>query len=79
MILQEIQAYLHSHSRVSLGQLADKFGIEITALREMLRPLIRKGRIRQLPSDHSSCGGCHSCDQTSLEFYEWIGQPYEKS
>lgn len=69
MIIQ-LQTYLQTHSQSSLEELARHFQSDADAIRAMLTPLIRKGRVRQLPS--KQCGGCHSCHSESLEFYEWV-------
>lgn len=71
MILQQLQAYLRQHSQTSLQELACHFQIEADALRGMLYPLIRKGRVRKL--EGKKCGTCHHCAPESLELYEWIG------
>ena len=47
-----------------------RFGVEPDALRGMLNRLIRKGRVRRLPSPQL-CGGCRICAPEALEFYEW--------
>ncbi|MBF2003444.1 MAG: FeoC-like transcriptional regulator [Synechococcales cyanobacterium M58_A2018_015] len=70
MILQQIQTYLRTHPATSLAELAQHFHTDADALRGMLNPLIRKGRIRKLAS--KPCGTCHSCDPASLELYEWV-------
>ncbi|NJK37852.1 MAG: sugar metabolism transcriptional regulator [Oscillatoriales cyanobacterium RM2_1_1] len=70
MILQQLQSHLRQSSRASLEELAHRFQVDVDALRAMLKPLIRKGRIRKLASQQ--CGGCHSCAPESLELYEWI-------
>lgn len=69
MILQ-LQTYLKTHSRTSLEELARYFQSDADAMRAMLAPLIRKGRVRPLVS--KPCSHCHSCTPESLEFYEWI-------
>lgn len=70
MILQHLQHYLRTHTKPSLGELANHFQIDADALRGMLNPLIRKGRVRKLTG--KQCSSCHSCAPESLEFYEWI-------
>lgn len=70
MILQHLQHYLRAHPKTSLEELANHFQIEADALRGMLNPLIRKGRVRKLAGQQ--CGGCHSCAPESLELYEWV-------
>lgn len=77
MILQ-LQTYLQTHSRTSLEDLAKHFHSDADAMRAMLMPLIRKGRVRQLASS-KPCGGCHSCAPESLEFYEWVAKQEVKN
>ncbi|MGD1898968.1 MAG: FeoC-like transcriptional regulator [Phormidesmis sp.] len=71
MILSELQAYIAEQKRVSLAQIAVKFGIDADALRGMLSCLIRKGRVQKLPIP-SRCHGCIVCAQEAIEFYEWM-------
>ena len=70
MILQELQAHLRTRPQTSLEDLARHFKIDADALRGMISPLIRKGRVRKLSG--KQCGGCHSCAPESLELYEWV-------
>ncbi|WP_373540908.1 FeoC-like transcriptional regulator [Chamaesiphon sp.] len=70
MILQQLQAYLRTIPSASLEELARHFKIDADALRGMLDPLIRKGRVRKLSG--KKCGGCQSCAPESLELYEWV-------
>jgi predicted ArsR family transcriptional regulator len=72
MILQQLQTYLRTHTQVSLEELARQFQIDADALREMLNPLIRKGRVHKLTG--KQCGNCHSCAPESLELYEWVAK-----
>jgi putative ferrous iron transport protein C len=59
VILQDLQHYLRSHPKASLEELAQHFCIDVGALRGMLTPLIRKGRVRKL--EDKQCGNCCSC------------------
>ena len=71
MILKELQQFVAQHKKVSLADLQLHFRIDADALRGMLNRLIRKGRIRKM--EHSKkCGGCHSCADEAIEFYEWV-------
>jgi len=70
MILTEIQNYLAKNKRASLQELAIYTDYNVNAIQPMLNRLIRKGRIRLIPS--KKCGGCTSCAPESLEVYEWI-------
>ena len=71
MILQELQQFFVIHKKVSLADLQLHFRIDADALRGMLNRLIRKGRIRKM-GDSKKCGGCHSCADEAIEFYEWL-------
>jgi predicted transcriptional regulator len=73
MILQQLQDYLRDRSQVSLEELHRHFQIDIDALRGMLTPLIRKGRIHKIEA--KKCAQCHSCAPESLEMYEWVKLP----
>jgi predicted ArsR family transcriptional regulator len=70
MILQQLQTYLRTHSQASLEELTHHFQIDADALRGMLNPLIRKGRVHKVAG--KQCGKCHSCAPESLELYEWL-------
>lgn len=72
MILSQLQSYLSEHDRASLAELRIHFHTDAEALRPMLKRLMSKGRVRQLPSA-SKCSGCCTCSEESLELYEWIG------
>lgn len=71
MILKELQQFFAQHQKVSLADLQLHFRIDADALRQMLNRLIRKGRIRKM-EDSRKCGGCHSCADEAIEFYEWV-------
>ncbi|MFO8039476.1 sugar metabolism transcriptional regulator [Geitlerinema sp. P-1104] len=71
MILRELQGYLAQHQAVSLADLMNHFHCDGDLLRLMLKKLIRKGRVRQLPSGQR-CGECHHCDPTQFEWYQFI-------
>lgn len=72
MILSKLQLYLAERDRASLEELTLRFHTDAAALRPMLTRLMRKGRVRQLPSA-SKCSGCCTCSAERLELYEWIG------
>ncbi len=69
-MLRDLQGYLRDRQRASLAELAQDLHTDPEALRGMLAHLIRKGRVRPLPVQ--ACGGCHSCQSETLEFYEWV-------
>ncbi|MEO0968563.1 MAG: FeoC-like transcriptional regulator [Cyanobacteria bacterium J06639_18] len=71
MILKELQQFFSQHQKVSLADLQLHFRIDADALRQILNRLIRKGRIRKM-EDTRKCGGCHSCADEAIEFYEWV-------
>ncbi|TVQ16107.1 MAG: sugar metabolism transcriptional regulator [Leptolyngbya sp. DLM2.Bin15] len=72
MLLSELQRYLHHHPRSSLQELSESLHVDADALRGMLSHLIRKGRVHQLKT--KPCTHCSSCNQETLEFYEWVGR-----
>ena len=67
-MLSKIEEYLIAHPIASLGELSQALGIESGALREMLKLLEQKGRVRRLTS--KNCGGCTSCASELTEFYQ---------
>lgn len=71
MILKELQQFFAQHKKASLADLQLRFRIDADALRGMLNRLIRKGRVRKM-EDSKKCGGCHSCPDEAIEFYEWV-------
>jgi copper chaperone CopZ len=71
MILKELQNYLLNNHCVSLAEMKQHFGIDGDALRPMLDKLIKKGRVKKLPTAEK-CHSCTSCDLDTLEFYEWV-------
>jgi putative ferrous iron transport protein C len=70
-MLSELQKFLTEHQRVSLADLEIHFRMDGAPLQEMLNRLIRKGRVRKM-EDGKKCGGCHSCADSTMEFYEWV-------
>ncbi len=70
-MLSELQKFLVEYKRVSLADLKLHFRMDGESLREMLNRLIRKGRVRKM-EDGKKCGGCHSCADDAIEFYEWV-------
>lgn len=74
MILSKVSEYLRQHRRASLVDMAHGLDATPEALEGMLEALVRKGRVRRLPSG-SSCGNtCCKCDSTAAELYEWTGE-----
>ncbi|MBF2063221.1 MAG: sugar metabolism transcriptional regulator [Calothrix sp. C42_A2020_038] len=71
MILMELQKFLSLHKTASLADLKIHFRMEAEPLRDMLLRLIRKGRVRKMDKG-KKCGGCHTCSDDAIEFYEWV-------
>ncbi|MBK4730532.1 FeoC-like transcriptional regulator [Oxynema sp. CENA135] len=71
MILRDLQVYLAEQHTASLAQLSTHFHVEAAALEPMLKKLVRKGRVRQLPPP-KPCGECTQCDRTVFDVYEWV-------
>lgn len=71
MILNELQNFVLKYHRVSLAELELHFKMDGDALRQMLKKLVQKGRVRQLPMPEK-CDGCTFCNLDAIEFYEWI-------
>ncbi|HHP7230846.1 MAG TPA: FeoC-like transcriptional regulator [Xenococcaceae cyanobacterium] len=80
MILKELQDFVLDYHCASLAEMEMHFHIDGDALRQMLSKLIRKGRVRKLPTPEK-CHGCTFCNPDTTEFYEWVdrdhpGSPY---
>jgi len=73
MILKELQNFVLEYHRVSLAEMELNFHMDGDALRQMLKKLEQKGRVRQLPIPEH-CDGCTFCNPDTIEFYEWIDQ-----
>ncbi len=71
MILRELQDFILNYHRVSLAEMELHFHIDRDALKPMLNKLIKKGRVRKLPTAQK-CHSCKSCNPDALEFYEWV-------
>jgi hypothetical protein len=71
MILKELQNYILNKNCVSLAEMKQHFGIDGDALKPMLDKLIKKGRVKKLPTAEK-CHSCTGCDHATLEFYEWV-------
>jgi hypothetical protein len=69
-MLRDLQTYIAAQGTVSLADLSLHFHTDSRTLEPMLNKLCRKGRIRQLPIA-AKCGGCTSCESSSLALYEW--------
>ncbi|AFY78891.1 FeoC like transcriptional regulator [Pleurocapsa sp. PCC 7327] len=72
MILTEIQEFICQSRQVSLADMKLHFRMNEETLRPMLKKLLKKGRIRQLPIPQR-CDGCICCHLDTLEVYEWVG------
>jgi hypothetical protein len=73
MILKELQNFVLEYHRVSLAEMELHFHMDGDALRQMLKKLVQKGRVRQLPIPEH-CEGCTFCNPDTIEFYEWIDE-----
>ena len=71
MILRELQEFVLDSHRVSLAELELHFHMDGDPLRQMLKKLIKKGRVIKVSNSHK-CHGCTSCDPDTMEFYEWV-------
>lgn len=78
MILKELQNFVFDSHCASLAEMELHFQIDGDALRQMLNKLIRKGRVRKLPTSEK-CHGCTSCDSRTTEFYEWVDREHPGS
>jgi len=65
---------LRQSKRASLTDLAEVLDTHPEALRGMLDMLVRKGRIRRLPSGTTCGGGCSKCKPEAVELFEWVEQ-----
>jgi predicted ArsR family transcriptional regulator len=72
MILARVENHLRQSKRASLTDLAEVLDTHPEALRGMLDMLVRKGRIRRLPSGTACGGGCSKCKPETVELFEWI-------
>jgi len=72
MILARVENHLRQSKRASLTDLAEVLDTHPEALRSMLDMLVRKGRIRRLPSGTACGGGCSKCKPETVELFEWI-------
>ena len=74
MILARVESHLRERKRASLTDLAEVLDTHHKALRSMLDLLVRKGRIRRLPSGTTCGGGCNKCKPETVELFEY-GEP----
>jgi putative ferrous iron transport protein C len=75
MILTEIQDFIGNYRQVSLAEMKLHFHMDEGTLRPMLKKLVKKGRIRQLPIPEK-CDGCICCHSDAIELYEWVGMSH---
>jgi hypothetical protein len=75
MILTEIQDFIGKSHQVSLADMKLHFHMDEGTLRPMLKKLVKKGRIRQLPIPEK-CDCCTCCHSDTLELYEWVGMSH---
>jgi len=73
MTPSEVKNYLAERRIVPLKDIALHFDLPPDAIRGMLEPWLRKGRVRQhLESACQDGGCCGGCAEDSKEIYEWI-------
>lgn len=81
-MLLNIKRYLVQHQRTSIRDLALHFDTEQDAMRGMLEPWIKKGKVRKCETA-TTCGGCSDgCPSTSdgeMEVYEWVEEKLQFS
>ena len=73
MILADLRDYLAEHKRASIGDMANRFGVEPDALRGMLEHWTRKGRVRRVEAPASPCAPCGKCGSGGTQdVYVWV-------
>ena len=70
MIFSRVINHLRLNGRSSTRDIAATLDITPAALREMLKLLESKGRVRRLPSGTTCSGGCVKCAPDTIELYE---------
>jgi hypothetical protein len=71
VILRAVRSYLCSQKRATLADLANRFGIDESAVKGMLDLWIGKGQVRVARLASRRCGACCACPEAA-EVYEWI-------
>lgn len=72
MILSQLRDYMKQQQRITLHNLVIHFKCDADALRGMLDKWVKKGKVNKL-TPNSNCGtGCHKCDPSLTELYEWV-------
>ncbi len=74
MILARLENHFRQYRRSSLTDLAEILDAQPEALRGMLDLLVRKGRLRRLPTGTACGGGCNKCKPESVELFEWVNE-----
>jgi hypothetical protein len=69
-MLSDIRAYLQTHKRAALSDMALRFHTDPDALRGMLDKWVAKGRVVKLEAG-TPCKGCCQCDPNTTEIYAW--------
>jgi putative ferrous iron transport protein C len=73
MLLISLKEYLKNHHLVSFSELTTVFNSDPEVLQDMLKLLIRKGRVKKT-NKTSHCGSkCVKCPPSTTEIYEWVG------
>ena len=73
-MLSELRAYLQTHGRAPIADIALHLQMEPDAVRGMLDKWIRKGQVVKLEDSGGCNSGCNKCDPQALEAYEWRGE-----
>ena len=71
MILGRIRDYLRERGQANLLDLALHFDTTPDAMRGMLEPWLRKGRVRRVAMDAACGSGCSQCVPEVTEVYVW--------
>lgn len=72
MLLTKLKEYVKTHRLVSLFELTTSFNVDPEILRDMLRLLIRKGKVRQQNKTNQCGSKCVKCHPFVTEMYEWV-------
>ncbi len=72
MSLLQVKDYVKNQGKVSLFDLSNQFNIEPDILREMLKLLVSKGKLRSQTKTVKCGTKCVRCLPTQFEVYEWI-------
>lgn len=74
MILAELRNYIERHGQATLGDLANHFDSEPSAIQGMLQRWIDKGQIEEQRLTASCGDSCRQCNVSESLLYVWAGQ-----